>query len=125
MACMEKLKVMNSQIGRSLWKAAPIAMPAKPASVIGVSITRLSPYFSQRPFVILYAPWYCATSSPRMKTSPSRAISSSIAELSASRTVIVVLLESARRLSPSRPAARSAPRMPTSASMGLARITTF
>jgi len=35
----------------------------------------------------LYAPWYCATSSPIMKTFSSRIISSRMAELSASRTV--------------------------------------
>ena len=36
----------------------------------------------------LYAPWYCATSSPITKTLSSLFISSLIAELSASRTVI-------------------------------------
>lgn len=46
---MEKLNVMNSQIGRSPAIAAPTAMPAKPISVIGVSITRLSPYFFHNP----------------------------------------------------------------------------
>lgn len=49
MACMEKLKVMNSQIGRKPAIAAPTAIPAKPISVIGVSTTRWSPYFFQRP----------------------------------------------------------------------------
>lgn len=43
MACMEKFHVMNSQIGLRPWKAAPTAMPAKPASVIGVSTTRFGP----------------------------------------------------------------------------------
>ena len=52
MACIEKLKVMNSTIGRSCWYAAPVASPAKPASVIGVSITRFSPNSSSKPFVI-------------------------------------------------------------------------
>lgn len=49
MACMEKLYVINSQIGLRPAIAAPTAIPAKPLSVIGVSITRLSPYFFQRP----------------------------------------------------------------------------
>ena len=53
MACMAKLKVMNSQMGlRSLY-AAPVAMPAKPISVMGVSMTRRSPYFWKRPLVTL------------------------------------------------------------------------
>ena len=40
-ACMAKLNVMNSTIGFSPANAAPTPMPAKPCSVIGVSITRL------------------------------------------------------------------------------------
>jgi hypothetical protein len=39
-ACMAKLKVMNSTMGRSPPKAAPTPRPAKPCSVIGVSMTR-------------------------------------------------------------------------------------
>ena len=42
-ACMAKFQVMNSTIGRSPAMAAPTPMPAKPCSVIGVSITRLCP----------------------------------------------------------------------------------
>jgi len=49
MACIEKLNVMNSQTGLSPLKAAPTANPAKPISVIGVSIIRLSPYFFHKP----------------------------------------------------------------------------
>ena len=79
---------MNSSTGRSFRYAAPVARPVKPASVIGVSITRFVPNSSSSPFVILYAPWYCATSSPITKTSSSRCISSRSALLSASRTVI-------------------------------------
>lgn len=52
MACMEKLNVMNSQIGLRPANAAPTAIPAKPISVIGVSITRLSPYFFHSPLEI-------------------------------------------------------------------------
>merc|ERR1711928_206499 len=59
---------MNSQIGFKPPIAAPAAIPAKPISVIGVSITLLSPYFFHNPLVTLYAPSYWATSSPRMKT---------------------------------------------------------
>ena len=51
MACMEKLKVINSQIGLRPFIAAPTAKPAKPISVIGVSMTRLSPYFFHKPRV--------------------------------------------------------------------------
>ena len=36
-ACIEKLKVMNSKTGLRLLKAAPTASPEKPISVIGVS----------------------------------------------------------------------------------------
>lgn len=49
MACIEKLNVINSQIGLSPAIAAPTAIPAKPISVIGVSIIRLSPYFFHKP----------------------------------------------------------------------------
>ena len=52
-ACMAKLKVMNSTIGFSPVSAAPTAMPAKPCSVIGVSITRLAPNSSSRPWLTL------------------------------------------------------------------------
>lgn len=53
-ACIEKLKVMNSQIGFRPANAAPTAIPAKPISVMGVSITRLSPYFFHKPLKIWY-----------------------------------------------------------------------
>ena len=42
---------MNSTMGRVPDKAAPTPIPAKPASVIGVSITRFSPCFSNKPLV--------------------------------------------------------------------------
>ena len=51
MACIEKLKVINSQTGLRPFMAAPTAKPAKPISVIGVSMTRLSPYFFHKPRV--------------------------------------------------------------------------
>ena len=49
MACMEKLNVINSQTGLNPLKAAPTANPANPISVIGVSMTRLLPYFFHSP----------------------------------------------------------------------------
>ena len=52
-ACMAKLKVMNSTIGFSPPKAAPTPRPVKPCSVIGVSMTRFSPNSSSRPWLIL------------------------------------------------------------------------
>ena len=54
MACIAKLNVMNSQIGCSPASAAPTARPAKPDSVMGVSMTLFSPKRSSRPFVTLY-----------------------------------------------------------------------
>ena len=47
----EKFIVMNSTIGLVPERAAPTPRPAKPASVIGVSITRFSPCFSKSPLV--------------------------------------------------------------------------
>ena len=52
-ACMAKFQVMNSTIGRSPAKPAPTPRPAKPYSVIGVSITRFAPNSSSRPWLTL------------------------------------------------------------------------
>ena len=52
-ACMAKLKVMNSITGRRSPKAAPTPSPAKPCSVIGVSITRFAPNSASSPWVTL------------------------------------------------------------------------
>ena len=52
-ACMAKLKVMNSTIGLRPAIAAPTPTPAKPCSVIGVSITRLAPNSCSKPCVTL------------------------------------------------------------------------
>lgn len=88
-------------------RAAPTAIPQKPASVMGVSITRLGPKRSSRPLVTLYlhgrkvsvgfastrtsrvthAPLYCATSSPRTKVFWLSSNSSAKASFKASRTV--------------------------------------
>eukprot|EP00835_Amoeboradix_gromovi_P004868 NODE_409_length_9212_cov_0.585537.p12 type:complete len:112 gc:universal NODE_409_length_9212_cov_0.585537:599-264(-) len=86
-ACMLKLNVINSQIGFNPPKAAPTAKPAKPLSVIGVSMILLSPYLSNKPLVTLYAPWYFATSSPSKNTSSSLPSSSSSAKFNACLTV--------------------------------------
>ena len=53
MACMAKLKVMNSTIGRRPASAAPVPMPAKPISLMGVSTTRRWPNRASSPWVIL------------------------------------------------------------------------
>ena len=52
-ACMAKFQVMNSTIGLSPANAAPTPSPAKPCSVIGVSITRLAPNSSSSPWLTL------------------------------------------------------------------------
>ncbi len=48
-ACIAKLKVMNSTIGFRPASAAPTPRPAKPCSVIGVSTTRRGAEFLQQP----------------------------------------------------------------------------
>jgi hypothetical protein len=48
-----KLIVMISTTGRRPIMAAPMPAPTKPSSEIGVSRTRMGPYFSQRPAVTL------------------------------------------------------------------------
>ena len=48
-----KFQLMNSITGRRPVIAAPTAMPVKPDSVMGLSITRLSPKISSRPLVTL------------------------------------------------------------------------
>src|SRR3954471_8749857 len=80
-----KLNVMYSTIGRRPTIAAPMPMPVKPSSEIGVSITRRGPNWSSMPWLTLYAPLYSATSSPIRKTRSSRSISSVIACRRASR----------------------------------------
>ena len=49
----EKLKVINSTMGRKPPKAAPTPRPANPCSVMGVSIIRFSPNSSKSPWEIL------------------------------------------------------------------------
>ena len=67
-------------------------MPAKPYSVMGVSMTRRAPNSSSSPCVTLYAPWYSATSSPMTNTRSSRRISSAMASRNASRKVTDCIL---------------------------------
>lgn len=52
-ACIAKLKVINSTIGFNPDKAAPTPKPVNPASVIGVSITLSSPNFYDKVLVTL------------------------------------------------------------------------
>ncbi|MNH42326.1 hypothetical protein D3C79_1040010 [compost metagenome] len=52
-ATNEKLKVMNSTIGRKPFIAAPTPIPAKPSSEIGVSITRFAPNSANIPWLTL------------------------------------------------------------------------
>jgi len=52
-ATNEKLKVMNSTIGRSPTMAAPMPRPAKPFSLIGVSMIRSAPKRSSNPWLTL------------------------------------------------------------------------
>src|SRR5882672_2614694 len=71
-----------STTGRKPVIAAPTPIPVKPASEIGVSITRSAPNSSTRPDNTLNGVPASATSSPKMHTRESRRISSA----SASRT---------------------------------------
>src|SRR3982074_1563034 len=73
---------MISTTGRKPVIAAPTPIPVKPASEIGVSITRSAPNSSTRPANTLNGVPASATSSPKMHTRESRRISSA----SASRT---------------------------------------
>ena len=92
MATNEKLKVMNSQIGRSPFIAAPTAIPAKPSSAMGVSITLFSPNSANMPWLTLYAPLYSATSSPIKKMLSSLRISSCMASRRASLKAISLMI---------------------------------
>src|SRR5438445_1429982 len=67
---------MMSTTGRIPVIAAPRPIPVKPASEIGVSITRSGPNSSTRPFRTLNGVPASATSSPMTKTHTSRRISS-------------------------------------------------
>jgi len=103
-AKIEKDIVIISMIGRRPTIAAPIAIPVKPGSVIGVSTTRRpipscrfllkggtsqsflsTAYFSNRPSVTRNVPLYLPISSPIRNTSGSRSISWTMAARSASR----------------------------------------
>ena len=66
------------------FNAAPTAIPAIEDSANGVSITLSSPYFSKSPSVARKTPPRTPTSSPRMNTESSLAISSEIASFIAS-----------------------------------------
>ena len=76
---------MISTTGRRPVIAAPIPMPVKLFSEIGVSRTRFSPNLSSSPLVTLKAPLKTPMSSPIRKTVSSRSISSASAWPRASR----------------------------------------
>src|SRR5262245_52550038 len=78
---------MMSTIGRMPVIAAPTPRPVKPASEIGVSMTRSLPNSSTRPVNTLNVVPASATSSPIRTTRGSRRISSAIASLIASPNV--------------------------------------
>ena len=71
-----KSEYCSSTTGRIPSIAAPMAIPVKVSSAIGVSITRSSPKRSMNPSVTLNAPPYTPMSSPIMNTDSSRSISS-------------------------------------------------
>src|SRR6266436_545076 len=82
MVSVRKSPNIISTTGRKPVIAAPTPIPVKPASEIGVSITRSAPNSSTRPDNTLNGVPASATSSPKMHTRESRRISSA----SASRT---------------------------------------
>jgi hypothetical protein len=87
-ACMAKLKVMNSTMGLRPAIAAPPPTPAKPCSVIGVSITRFGAEFLQQTLrdlvrALIFGDFLAHDEDAAL----SRRISSAIASRSASRTV--------------------------------------
>src|SRR6266496_4920247 len=84
---MMKLIVIISTIGRRPSIAAPVAMPTKPFSAIGVSTTRMGPNSFKRPAVILYEPSKLPISSPIKKTFSSRVSSSRSVSFNTCRNV--------------------------------------
>src|SRR5580693_7708060 len=79
MVSVRKSPNMMSTTGRRPVIAAPTPMPVKPASEIGVSITRSGPNSSTSPDKTLNGVPASATSSPKMQTRESRRISSASA----------------------------------------------
>ena len=96
---------MISSTGRFPDTAAPNAAPVIASSEIGVSKTRLAPYFSYSPGVAAKTPPAAATSSPKKITLSSRASSSSSASRIASRNSISTVPSVMRQRA--RPAARA------------------
>src|SRR5712692_10132377 len=83
MTRVRKSPNMMSTTGRRPVMAAPSAMPVKPASEIGVSMTRSGPNSWTSPLSTLKGVPASATSSPRMITAGSRRISSARASRTA------------------------------------------
>src|SRR5215470_6969255 len=79
---------IKSTIGRVPVIAAPVQSPTKPRSLIGVSHSRMGPYFSYRPTVVLKLPPRAPMPSPTTKMLGSRAISSSRPSRAAAVNVI-------------------------------------
>src|SRR5271157_3465318 len=97
MVRVRKSPNMMSTTGRRPVMAAPTPIPVKPASEMGVSITRSEPNSSTKPERTLKGVPASATSSPKMQTLGSRRISSASASRTAcanvsSRSGIDVLL---------------------------------
>src|SRR5574342_52976 len=87
MVSVMKSPNMMSTTGRRPVMAAPTPSPVRPASEMGVSITRSLPNSSTRPVSTLKGVPASATSSPRTKTRGSRRISSANASRIASAKV--------------------------------------
>src|SRR5271163_2509684 len=83
MVRVRKSPNMMSMTGRMPVMAAPTPTPVKPASEIGVSITRATPNSCTRPDNTLKGVPASATSSPKMHTRVSRRISSASASFTA------------------------------------------
>ena len=71
-----KSSYIHSTTGRRPRMAMPTAMPVKPDSLMGVSMTRLGPNSSKKPWVMANTLPITAISSPRTTTFSSRTISS-------------------------------------------------
>src|SRR5581483_1710478 len=77
-------------MGRSPASAMPMAAPVMASSARGVPNTRSGPYFCCRPLVVPWMALGSSTSSPKMMTDVSRAISWSVASRTASVYEIVL-----------------------------------
>ena len=88
---MAKFQVMNSTIGFRPAKAAPTPTPAKPCSVIGVSMTRRAPNSCKQALRHLVGALVFGDLLAHDEDVSSRRISSAMASRRASRTVMVTI----------------------------------